>query len=178
MLIVLANLVLPGSAQVALGRPGWGVLVAAAFGWAVAGALVGEALVPGFLSTRAVGALVVVAAATWSASQAALVLALRRNEQEERTSRAQALQEVARLWLRGEGDEALALTGALLDRWPREPVMHFVAARLWAERSERDSARRAARLLARCAGCDLQGRWRSAIAREWSGLEQKPGAGG
>lgn len=166
VLIVLVNLVVPGSGQVVVGRPGWGVVTAAVFGCSVGAALLGSAVVPGILSGRAILGLILVAAATWTASQAALVLRLRRNEQQERHSRSQALEQVARLWLSGERSKALAVTEALLERWPSESVLYFVAARMWAEGSEPDAARHSRRLLALCEACDLGGRWRGTVARE------------
>lgn len=178
VLIVLVNLVVPGSGQVVVGRPGWGLLSAAVFGCSVGAALLGSAVVPGILSGRATVGLILTAAVTWTASQAALVLRLRRDEQQERSSRSQALQQVARLWLSGERSKALAVTEALLDRWPSESVLHFVAARLWADGSEPDAVRHAERCLALCEACDLGARWRGAVAREGERMRgNRPEAG-
>ena len=174
VLIVLVNLVLPGSAQVALGRPGWGVLAASVFGVSVAAVVVGWGLAPGLLSGRGGVGLLAAAALAWVASQVSMVLLLRRDEEEERARRAQALQELARLWLRGERERSLAVTEALLERWPTEPALHFLSAHLWSAGPDGASAKRARRFLALCGRCDLTGRWRGVVRRE---LERLRGGG-
>ena len=146
-LIVLANLVLPGSAQVALGRPGWGVLTASVFGVSVAVA--------------------------WVGSQAWMVRRLgNRDEDQERRRRAEALQEVARLWLRGERERGLAVTEALLERWPTEPALHFVAGHLWSAGPDGASAKQARHFLTLCGRCDLTGRWQGVVRRELERLRK------
>ena len=172
-LIVLANLVLPGSAQVALGRPGWGVLTASVFGVSVAAVGVGWGLAPGLLSGRSGVGLLAAAALAWVGSQAWMVRRLgNRDEEQERVRRAQALQEVARLWLRGERERGLAVTEALLERWPTEPALHFVAARLWSVGPDGTSAKQAGRSLTLCGRCDLTGRWGEVVRRELERLRK------
>jgi len=174
VLIVLANLVLPGSGQVALGQPGWGVLAAGVFGVSVAAVVVGWLVVPGLLGGRAGVGLLVAAALAWLVSQVSVVLLLRRDEGQERVRRAQALQELARLWLRGERERGLAATETLLERWPTEPALHFVAAQLWRAGPDGAGAKQARRFLTLCGQCDLTGRWRGIVERE---LERLRGDG-
>ena len=180
MLIVLVNLVLPGSAQVALGRPGWGVLSACVFGVSVAAVVIGWVVAPGLLGTRPGSALLAAAASAWLASQVSMARRLaRRDEEQEGRRRAEALQELARLWLRGERERGLALTESLLERWPTEPALHFAAAHLWSTGPDGSSATQARRFLVLCGRCDLTGRWREVVRRELEQLrEDRPGSGG
>ena len=174
VLIVLANLVLPGSAQVALGRPGWGVLAASVFGVSVAAVAVGWGLAPGLLSGQTGVGLLAAAAAAWVASQVSMARRLAgRDEGQERVHRAQALQEVARLWLRGERERSLAVTEALLERWPTEPALHFLAAHLWSAGPDGASAKQARRFLTLCGRCDLTGRWHGVVRRELERLRSE-----
>lgn len=162
---VVANLMVPGSAQVVLGRPGWGVVASAVFGLSVGAVVVGWLVWPGFLGRWALGLLSAVAAGAWVGSQWALLRGLRRDEREERRRLAEGLEQAARLWLRGRRGEALRLLEALVDRWPREPALHFALARLRAEDPEETSSREARRHLAICRGCDPGGRWQGPAER-------------
>jgi len=179
-LLVIANLFLPGSAQVARDEMARGVAFAAGFGWALAAGLLSLTFGPGFLRPPMATVLFPIAFAFWLASQVLLVRALRSERAQAAAPSPEAVAEVARLWLRGERARALEYLAALLRRWPREPVLHFVAAQLWGEGADGESRGRAREALELCLACDLEGRWRRAVEREmsrWAGPSGSPGTG-
>jgi hypothetical protein len=159
-LVIVANLLLPGSAQVARDELARGVLLALGFSVTLAAALLSLALAPALVGGAAVAGLLLAAFGFWLASQLLHVRTLRSGEgRRDEALRAEALGEVARLWLRGERVEALARLEPLLRRWPREPALHFVAAQLWGEGTDKGSRARTRQSLELCLACDLEGRW-------------------
>jgi hypothetical protein len=179
VLVTIANLFLPGSAQLARDEFAWGVTFAVGYGAALSVAVVSLVLAPALLSRAALALLFAGAFAFWLASQVLHLGALRSGRGDARAPGPEALAEVTRLWLRGEQAQALTHLEALLRRWPREPVLHFVAAQLWGEGTDEASRARARESLALCLACDLDGRWRRAAERELSLLaERGRGSGG
>ena len=174
-LVVVANVLLPGAAQIARDELAWGVTFAVGFGWALAGGLLSLAFGPGLLPPAAAAVLFPLALAFWLASQVLLFRSLRSGRGRTAAPDGEALAEVARLWLRGEQAEAVLRLEALLRRWPREPVLHFVAAQLRGEGA--DGGSRAREALELCLACDLDGRWRRAAERELSRLARAPQSG-
>ena len=170
VITVLANVLVPGTGQVVLGEPGRGALLAVAYGVAFSTLVVARTVVPGLLGRGTESVLVVVGLGAWCASQVLLLKKWRGVPAKHHPGGAAALTRVARLWLRGERSEALELIEALLDRWPTEPALHFVAARLWAEGPDAQSARRARLHLVLCRGCDVGGRWDGAVRRQLAQL--------
>lgn len=161
-LITIANLFLPGSAQVARDEFAHGVALAVVFAVTLAEALLLLALAPAPGGRGPVVLLFAAAFALWLYSQLLHVRALRSRAMADGAHRAEALAEVARLWLRGERAGALARLAPMLQRWPRDPALHFAAAQLWGEGTDGESQVRARESLQLCRACDLEGRWRRA----------------
>jgi hypothetical protein len=168
-LVTVANLLLPGWAQVARDEFTRGVALGLGFAVTLAAALLSLALAPALLGRGAVLLLFAAAFGFWLASQLLHVRALRSGGGGDGAHRDEALTEVARLWLRGERAQALARLESMLRRWPREPALHFVAAQLWGEGTDGESRSRARESLQLCLACDLEGRWRRAAERGFSG---------
>jgi hypothetical protein len=169
-LVIIANLLLPGSAQLARDEFARGVALALGFAVTLAAALLSLALAPALLGRGAVVLLLAAAFGFWLASQLLHVRALRSRGTGDGALRTEALAEVARLWLRGERAGALARLAPMLRRRPRDPALHFAAAQLWGEGTDGESQARARESLQLCRACDLEGRWGRAAEREFSRL--------
>jgi hypothetical protein len=158
--LVCVNLLLPGSGQAALGPRGVGVVLSAAFGLSLSAAIVNQWVAPGAFGASGGRLLWSMAAGAWLASQVLLVLGLRRRRSPETDVVGEGLRETARLWLCGKDDEARALLEALVEHRPEDPALHYVSSVLAGAPTE------ARRHLAAAEGCDEDGRWREAVARE------------
>jgi len=159
------NLILPGSAQVALGRPMVAVVLSGAFGLTLGAAVVDRWVAPGLLGFDDARVLWLAAASAWGASQVLMVLGLRRAARPAEEGESEGLREIARLWLCGHGDRARALAEVLLERRPAEPALHYVTALLLADSPGR-SRKDALGHLAAAEGCDESGRWQETLERE------------
>jgi hypothetical protein len=169
-LVTVANLLLPGSAQVARDEFTRGVALAVVFSVSLAEAFLLLALAPAPGGRGPVVLLFAAAFSLWLYSQLRYVRALRTSRGPDGGPQEEALAEVARLWLRGERAGALARLEPMLRRQPRDPALHFVAAQLWGEGTDGESQGRAQESLQLCRACDLEGRWKRAAERELSRL--------
>lgn len=177
-LVIIANLLLPGSAQLARDEFARGVALALGFALTLAAALLSLALAPPVLGRGAVVLLFAAAFGFSLASQLLYVRALRSRGTGDGALRAEALAEVARLWLRGERAGALARLAPMLRRRPRDPALHFVAAQLWGEGTDGESQARARESLQLCRACDLEGRWRRVAEPAFGGQSSGTGEQG